>query len=321
MRVIVAGATGAIGRPLVDLLVAAGHEVVGITRRPGAVAPSWAGAIVADVLDRDALLSAARGVRADAVIHELTALRRLPTRYRDLDATNLLRVRGTSNLIGLAEAAGATRMVTQSFLGGYGLVARGPEPIREGAPFAVPGRATPKVRPIIEALKAAERLTRAQPWLEGVNLRYGLFYSADSLRTLTGPLRRRLLPVPRSGGGVHSYVLVADAAAATVAALERGRADRAYNVCDDRPVGWAEFVDAAARAVGAPRPLRVPDALFRATPYAAELIRSSIPMANGRARTELGWTPSAPTIDTGLPLAAAEARAGGSRAHRPTVGE
>jgi nucleoside-diphosphate-sugar epimerase len=305
VKVVVAGATGVIGRPLVAALLDAGHEVIGVTRRPDGAGERWSGAIVADVLDRDALLAAATGVRADAVIHELTAIRGLPLRHRDLDATNRLRIEGTSNLLGLAAAVGATRMVTQSFLGGYGLVPRGPEPIVEGAPFGVPGRATPALRPITEALKAAERLTRAMPGVEGVNLRYGLFYGPEWLGAMAAMLRRRSLPVPRSGGGLHSYVHVPDAAAATVAALERGRPDQAYNVCDDRPVAWNDFFDAAARALGAPRPLRVPTWVFRATPYARDLLRSSIPMSNAKARRELGWAPAAPTIEEGLARSAA----------------
>ena len=306
MRVVVAGATGVIGRPLVALLVAAGHEVVGITRRPAAVGARWSGAIVADVLDRRALLAAAEGVRADAVVHELTAIRGLPLRYRDLEATNRLRVQGTSNLLGLAEAVGARRMVTQSFLAGYGLTDHGTTPIAEGASFGVPGAASPRARPVIEALKAAERLTRATLGIDGINLRYGLFYGPESLRALAPLLRRRALPVPRSGGGTHSYVFVPDAAAATVAALEHGVANAAYNVCDDRPTAWNDFVDAAARAVGAPRPLRVPSWCFRATPYAADLLRTSIPMSNARAKARLGWLPTAPTVEEGLRLAAAD---------------
>ncbi|RIX27883.1 NAD-dependent epimerase/dehydratase family protein [Amnibacterium setariae] len=304
MRVIVAGATGTIGRPLVELLVAAGHEVVGVTRRPDAVRPTWSGAIVADVLDRTALLAAAQGIRADAVIHELTAIDGLPLRHRDLDATNRLRVQGTSNLLGLAEAVGARRMVTRSFLAGYGLVDHGTMPIAEGAPFGVPGSASPQARPIIEALKAAERLTRATLGIDGINLRYGLFYGPESLRAMAPRLRRRALPVPRSGGGVHSYVAVRDAAAATVAALERGDANAAYNVCDDRPVAWNDFFDAAARAVGAPRPLRVPSWFFRPTPYVADFLATSIPMSNARAKARLGWAPTAPTTEEGLRLAA-----------------
>ncbi|WP_375389935.1 NAD-dependent epimerase/dehydratase family protein [uncultured Amnibacterium sp.] len=305
MKVVVAGATGAIGVPLVERLIAAGHDVIGISRRADAgEGRGWAGTVVADVLDRAGLLAAAKGVRADAVVHELTAIRGLPMRYRDLDATNRLRIQGTSNLLGLAEAVGATRMVTQSFLGGYGFVPRDPTPIPEGAPFGVPGKASRHLVPIIEALKAAERLTRSMPGLEGISLRYGLFYDAASLRGMAPMLRRRLLPVPRSGGGVHSYILVPDAAAATVAALERGRADRAYNVCDDRPIPWNDFFDAAARAVGAPRPLRVPAAVFRAMPYIDEVLRSSIPMSNARAKEELGWAPSAASTEEGLQLAA-----------------
>lgn len=299
MRVIVAGATGTIGRPLVERLLARGHEVIGISRRP-VEGLGWSGSIVADVLDHGALLAAAKGVRADAVIHELTAIRGVPWRYRDLDATNRLRTVGTSHLLRLAEAVGATRMVTQSFLGGYGFVPRGPEPIAEGAPFAVPGGTEPRLRPIIEALKAAERLTRATPGIEGVALRYGLFYGPDSIAPLARLLHRRALPVPRSGGGVHSYVFVPDAAAATVAALERGRPGRSYNVCDDRATGWNDFFDAAARAVGAPAPLRVPDAVFRALPYVDAIRRSSIPMSNARAGEELGWSPSVASTAEGL---------------------
>jgi nucleoside-diphosphate-sugar epimerase len=306
MRVVVAGATGAIGVPLVQGLIAAGHDVIGVSRRPDAGdGRGWAAAITADVLDRGALLAAARGVRADAVIHELTAIHGLPTRYRDLDATNRLRIEGTSNLLGLAEAVGATRMVTQSFLGGYGFVPRDATPIREGAPFGDAGSATPRLVPIIAALKAAERLTRSLPGLAGISLRYGLFYDAASLQGVTPMLRRRLLPVPRSGGGVHSYVFVPDAAAATVAALERGRADRAYNVCDDAAISWNDYFDAAASAVGAPRPLRVPAAVLRAVPYVDEVRRSSIPMSNARAKEELGWAPSAPSTEEGLRRAAA----------------
>ncbi|MGT2427079.1 NAD-dependent epimerase/dehydratase family protein [Amnibacterium kyonggiense] len=299
MRVIVAGASGAIGRPLVEQLLARGHEVIGVSRRP-VEGPGWSGAIVADVLDHDALLAAARGVRADAVVHELTATRGVPLRPRDLDATNRLRTVGTSHLLRLAAAVGATRMVTRSFLGGYGFVPRGPAPIAEGAPFAVPGTTAPGLRPIIEALKAAERLTRATPGIEGVVLRYGLLYGSGSTDRLAALLHRRALPVPRTGGGVHSYVAVTDAAAAAVAALERGRPGRSYNVCDDDATGWNDFFDAAARAVGAPAPTRVPDAFFRAAPYLDALRRSSIPMANTRAKEELGWSPSASSTAEGL---------------------
>jgi len=299
VRVIVAGATGAVGRPLVERLLAHGHEVIGLSRRP-VEGRGWSGAIVADVLDHDGLLAAAKGVRADAVIHELTAIRGIPLRYRDLDATTALAEIGKIVRLRLADAVGATRMVTQSFLGGYGFVPRGPEPIAEGAPFAVPAITAPPLRPIIEALKAAERLTRSTPGIEGVALRYGLFYGPDSMGPLASMLRRRALPVPRSGGGVHSYVFVPDAAAAAVAALERGRPGRSYNVCDDRATGWNDFFDAAARAAGAPPPLRVPDAVFRALPYVDTIRRSSIPMSNARAKEELGWSPSVASTQEGL---------------------
>ena len=141
------------------------------------------------------------------------------------------------------------------------------------------------------------------PGIEGVNLRYGFFYGAETLAPTVALLRKRMLPVPRGGGGVHSYVFLPDAASATVAALERGVADQAYNVCDDRPTAWNDFFDAVARAYGAPRPLRVPSWVFGATPYVRDVLRSSIPMSNAKARTRLGWTPTAPAIEDGLALA------------------
>ena len=123
MRVVIAGATGAIGVHLVRALVARGHEVVGLTRSAEKAARNrdvWAATVVADVLDRPALLAAAKGIRADAVVHQGTALTKLPIRPRDMRQTNELRTRGTDNLLVLARAVGATRFVTQSFLGATG---------------------------------------------------------------------------------------------------------------------------------------------------------------------------------------------------------
>jgi nucleoside-diphosphate-sugar epimerase len=306
MRVVVAGATGALGRSLVPALVANGHEVVAVVR-PGAPAHPqqelWAGTIVADVLDREALLAAAEGIRADAVLHELTALKRLPLRYRDLDATDVLRTRGTANLLALAEAVGATRLVTQSFLGGYGYRDHGSTPLGEDAPFGAPARPAGLDR-VVAALREAEERTLRTPGLDGVVLRYGLFYGPESIAAMRPALARRALPVPRGGGGTSSWVLLPDAAAATVAALERGRAGEAYNVADEQPVRWATFFDAVAEAVGAPRPLRLPLPLLRAAaPYGARVMQSSIPLSTAKARRELGFEPAAPTYREGLALA------------------
>ncbi len=310
MRVLLAGATGAIGRHLTAHLNAAGHQVVGLTRSRAAArqwTDEWVGAIVADVLDRTAVLTAARGHRADAVIHQLTALSRLPSRHRDLDVTNQLRTDGTRHLVELAATVGATRMITQSFLGGYGYVDHRPalqrqdrELLDETDPFGEPpGR--PALDPVVHALREAERLTRTAAGIDGITLRYGLFYGAGGpLETLLPLLRKRRLPLPRTGGGTHSYIWLPDAAAATVAALEQGVAGQAYNICDDQPVAWNTFITAVAAAAGAARPRLVPGWLFRAAPYARDLITSTIPMGNRKARHDLHWTPRAATYRDGL---------------------
>jgi nucleoside-diphosphate-sugar epimerase len=214
-------------------------------------------AVVADVPNTDALMTAARGLRVDAVVHELTAIRKLPARYRTW--TRPLRTEGTANLLTLARAAGATLMVTQSFLGGYGYSNHRADNrsrtyrLTEEDGFGLPGR-TPGLERIIAALREAERLTLTSPGIAGVVLRYGVFYGhGATLRTMLSLLKKRQLPVPRDAGGARSYAYLPDAAAASVAALERGRPGHAYNICDDEPTDWAAFIDAATRTFGLPR--------------------------------------------------------------------
>ena len=117
MRVFVAGANGALGTPLTRLLVARGHSVLGLIRDPARatdVRALGAQPIVADALDRDGLLRAIEGLTADAVIHELTALRKPPLRASGMALTNRLRIEGTANLLAAADRLGAKRIVTQA---------------------------------------------------------------------------------------------------------------------------------------------------------------------------------------------------------------
>ena len=149
MRVLLAGASGAVGTPLTRQLVAAGHQVVGITRsQPGAerLRRDGAQAVMANVLDRDNLLTAVRGVRADAVMHQLTALG--TTKMREaMQGTNALRTTGTAHLLAAARAVGAHRFLTQSNVFGYGYRDHGPHMITEDDPLAEPesGRLGPPI--------------------------------------------------------------------------------------------------------------------------------------------------------------------------------
>ncbi|MHA6629290.1 NAD-dependent epimerase/dehydratase family protein [Pseudonocardia sichuanensis] len=310
MDVVVAGASGALGTVLVPQLVATGHTVTGLSRSPSGLArirAAGARAVRADLLDEPGLLRALADVRADAVVHQATALERTPTRHRHLHATNALRDRGTAHLLRCAAQIGARRFVTQSFFLGYGYRDHGSAPVTEDRPF---GELTGDAFDVhLRSMRANEDQVLGATGVEGIALRYGLFYGSDrSTAALLDLARRRRLPAP-APAGVTSPVHLEDAAAATVAALERGRPGQAYNVVDDHPVGFDEFVDALAAAVGAPPPRRVPAWVLRPLPYLHALMaRTRIRVSNAKAREELDWAPRHPSCHEGLAeVAAAQA--------------
>ncbi|MHA6667814.1 NAD-dependent epimerase/dehydratase family protein [Homoserinimonas sp. A447] len=300
MQVLVAGATGTLGGPLLHALRNAGHEVIGIARseKSAAVVHERGGrAVIADVMDRDALLRAVDGIRADAVLHELTALKKAPARFSDMAETNRLRIEGSTNLLEAARSVGATRFVTQSIIFGYGYQDVGS--VDEGAPFGEPaGDATDEP---IQAMVSAEQQAFHAPGIDGIALRYGLFYGADAA-TMVGMLNRWSLPVPTKWRGTLGFIHHEDAAAATVAALERGTAGRAYNIVDDTPVSWREFVETVARVYRTKKPIALPDGLLRAVaPYAGMMMtRVNMQVSNQLARQELGWGPRYASVAEGL---------------------
>lgn len=302
MRVLLAGATGAVGTPLTRQLLDAGHEVIGLTRSPagaGKLRAAGASAVVADAMDRDGLLHALDGERADAVIHQLTALRKPPTRIRDMATTNALRITGTANLLAAAKLLGARRFLTQSIVFGYGFSDHGDRLITETDPF---GQPTPgPIGDVIAALASTEQQALGTAGIDGISLRYGLFYGpGQSIEALVGMLRKRMFPVVRNGGGFVSWIHLEDAASAAVAALEKGRGGTAYNVVDDEPVRWRDFLNEIATAYRVPRPITVPGWLIRPLSYVHTAMTTSIRASNAKARAELGWAPSVPTYRDGI---------------------
>jgi nucleoside-diphosphate-sugar epimerase len=286
MRVLLAGASGAIGSRLVPLLIDAGHEVTGITRRAGTLADSGADEVVADVLDRRQLLNSLAGLKFDAVISELTSLAKMPTRHSHLNATNRLRSEGTSSLIAAARMVGAKRFISASIFLGYGLIDHGEELITETATF---GELTgDRIDAMYRALISNEQQVRA---FGGVVVRYGLFYGTGAAAF-----------VPSDWCGTLPFIHINDAAAATVLALEHGKPGAVYNVVDDEPAPWRDVHRASAIAAGQRSPIALPSWLLRlAAPYGALLIAStSIRVSSANAKRELRWTPRYPSYHDGL---------------------
>lgn len=296
MRVFVAGATGAIGRRLVPMLLAEAHQVTGMTRSPGKLEELRAlGAepVLADALDAAAVSAAVRDARPDAVIHQLTALpQRIDSRKpeRDFAMTDRLRGEGTRILVAAATDAGATRVIAQSIAFVYapgppGTVHSERDPLLSDAP-----------KPLPRTARAVRELERTVLDTGGVVLRYGYFYGPGSAIAPNGSIgqdiSRRRLPIVGGGGGVWSLIHLDDAARATVAALTRGTTG-AYNIVDDDPAAVSQWLPALAEALGAPRPLRVPAWLARplAGSYGVAMMTTTQGASNELAKRELGWRP------------------------------
>ncbi|WP_183657109.1 NAD-dependent epimerase/dehydratase family protein [Prauserella isguenensis] len=303
MRTVLAGATGAIGRHLVPQLLAAGHSVVGLTRcAHGAtqLAAAGAEAVRTDVLDGEGLLRALAGRRADAVIHQATAIEGVPLRHRDLHATDRLRDRGTTNLLRAAELVGAHRFLTQSFFLGYGYRDHGDASITEDTAFAEPTGHRAFDRHM-DSMRSNEHQALNTAGIDGIALRYGMFYGPEpATRRLATLVARRRLPVPHPSG-TTSLIHIHDAASATVAALERGHAGEAYNIVDDQPVDFGAYVAAIADHVHAPAPPTIPGWLLTPVPYMhALMVATRISLSNAKAKRELDWTPHYPSYRDGL---------------------
>jgi len=257
--------------------------------------------LIVDALDRDALVRAVDGLHADAVVHELTALAKPPRTTRGMALTDRLRIEGTANLLAAAEVLGATRFVTQSIILGYGFFDHGECVLTEASPFG-PRKTAPNAG-AIAAMVSTEQQAFTAP--EGIALRYGLLYGGD-LEQKRAALARRGIPV--ADGGVLGWVHHEDAAAATVAALERGRPGEAYNIVDDEPASWRAVYTAMAQALGTPRPRTLPRWLFRViAPYVASFaVDTSMRVSNTKAALELGWRPQFPSYRDGVRAMARE---------------
>jgi nucleoside-diphosphate-sugar epimerase len=298
LRIFIAGATGALGRHLVPMLVERGHHVTGTTRsRADELRAAGAEPVLVDPLDARAVRDAVVAARPDVVVHQLTALAGLGM-SRNFDkafaVTNRMRTEGTDHLIAAARAAGARRLVWQSYAGWP--YAREGSPIKsEDDPLDPEPPAD--ARETLAGIRHLEAAVTGAPDMEGFVLRYGGFYgpgtSIDAGGEHSELVRKRRFPIGGDGSGLWSFVHIVDAAAATVAAIEGGGRPGIYNVVDDDPAPISEWLPVLAEQLGAPPPRRLPAWLVRlaAGPQSLSLMTRTRGAANAKAARDLGWRP------------------------------
>jgi nucleoside-diphosphate-sugar epimerase len=290
MRVLVVGASGAVGTRLVPQLINAGHEVIGTSRSPDKteqLRSIGAEPVVLDALDARAVREAVAAAKPDAIVHQATALadvRFSKNLDRTFAQTNRLRTQGTDALLAAARQAGVTRFVAQSFAS--------MRYAREGGPVKTeedPLDPNP-VAGMRETAAAMSYLDQAVTDAGGIALRYGNFYGAAN-DALIEPVRKRQFPIVGDGGGVSSFIHLDDAAAATVLALEH-EGPAIYNIVDDEPATVREWLPVLAEALGAKPPRHFP--VWVARVFAGDpgvmLGTESRGASNANAKRELGWT-------------------------------
>jgi nucleoside-diphosphate-sugar epimerase len=296
VRVFVAGATGAIGTPLVPKLVEAGHEVVGTTRseeRAAELRGRGAEAVIVDVLDLAALRRAVVEAKPDVLINQLTDLpQEFSPRYK-YGNTSALRADVTPAMIEAGREVGARRIVAQSVSFFY--LPTGDWVKDEDAPTLDPARLDDKFGPAVRATLDMERRVVEAEGMDGLVLRYGFFYGPGTWFAkgtgMAKAYKRRMAPIVGDGRGVQSFIHVDDAASATVAAVERG-APGIYNVVDDEPAPANEWMPVFAAGVGAKPPRRVPLWLAKLVAGGNAVQMTTMRGAsNAKAKRELDWEP------------------------------
>ena len=304
MRVIVIGATGAIGTPLVRQLNERGHEVIGTTRSADKfeqLRRHGAQPMVLDALDACGVRNAFVETRPDAVIYQATALSNLSD-FKHFDrsfaGTNRLRTQGTTNVVTAAREAGVRRIIAQSFCGNMRYERTGSWVKTEDAPI---DPNPPKGAH--ESFAAMAYLEKAVTDARGIALRYGGFYGKPD-DALVSALRAGKFPIVGNGAGVWSLIHVEDAATATILALGHD-GPAIYNIVDDEPAPCRVWLPEAAKVLGAKPPPHLPALLARL--LAGETIvimeTESRGASNAKAKQELGWTLRYPSWRQGLAAA------------------
>ena len=297
MRILIIGASGAVGTHLTRQLAGQGHEVTGTCRsaaKESRIRSAGATPLVLDILDGAATRSAVAHVRPDAIIYQATAL--AGSRFgRSLDKTfaptNRLRTDGTDNVIAAARSAGVRKLLAQSFAP-YRYASSGPVASEDDPMLAQPPASA------AQTFAAMAHLDQAVTAAGGIALRYGGFYGEPD--QMTAAVARRQYPLVGDGRGMMSFIALHDAAAATVLALEAD-GPAIYNVTDDEPAPMREWLPVLAAALGARPPRRVPEWVGRLVMGSGlDMMMRARGAANAKAKKELGWTPRYPTWREGF---------------------
>jgi nucleoside-diphosphate-sugar epimerase len=310
MKVFVAGATGALGKQLVPMLVRDGHEVTAMSRgrsKQDLVRRMGAQPAVADALDPEAVAQAVAKAEPEVVVHQLTAID-TGSMGRSIDKmfsqTNRLRTAGIDHLLTAARAVGARRFIAQSFAGWPFERTGGPvkteeDPLQDSPPKTV--------SQTLSAIRYLEATVTGAEGIEGMALRYGGFYGpgtslcVDPDGEQVQMIRKRRFPVIGNGAGIWSLVHIADAASATVAALDHGEPG-VYNVVDDEPIPIGVFLPELAKVIGAKPPRRIPRWLGRliAGEGMTVMMTEVRGASNEKAKRELGWALRYPSWRLGI---------------------
>lgn len=299
MRILLAGASGAIGRTLIPLLVEQQHEIFGLFRNPAhrdLVQSLGATPVVADVFDGQAVAARFEEIRPQAVINQLTAIpARLDLRHfeRDFELTNRLRTEGTRNLSSAAVRVGVERFISQSFAGWpyarRGITLKTEEDDLDPTP-------APQMKTTFDALEMMEHIVLREKGFNGIVLRYGPFYGPHSSiakdGTMVEDIRHHKVPIVGQGTGVFSFIHLYDAATATVAALTKAQ-HGIYNIVDDDPAPVVDWLPYLAQCVGAPAPRHVPNWLAKMLigEHVVAMMNDIRGVSNAKARKELQWAP------------------------------
>jgi 2-alkyl-3-oxoalkanoate reductase len=316
MRVVVIGASGAIGNRLVPQLLNRGHEVIGTCHAPAKrerVRALGAKPLVLDILDAAAVRETIVSIEPEAIVHQATALAdaRMERNFdRTFAGTNRLRSEGTDNLLAAAREAGVSKFVAQSFASMRnarvgGMVKSEDDPLDPDPPATMR-----------ESSAAMRHLEQAVTDAGGIALRYGGFYGAAN-DALIEPIRKRRFPIVGEGGGFISFVHLDDAASATALALEHD-GPAIYNITDDEPAPTREWLPVMAEALGAKPPRHIPVWLARLIGGELAVLMGTEARGafNAKAKRELGWTPRIASWRQGFKAVyrATDAAKGASRA-------